>query len=124
MRKHYKQMGEKDFRLIKTLLTADLPVTKIVDITGRSWGVIGIVKKSNSLDEYKQNSRRNTAKYYPAKASNQPTEKVDIKSMGAILVEMNNNLTEIKTLLEKLVDTQVRNSGVTTYTRKGWFPIR
>ena len=61
-RRSYHRLTDKDFSTIKTLLEAKLGVSKIHDITGRSFGVIGIVRNSVSYNDYRSQVRAITDK--------------------------------------------------------------
>ena len=62
-RRSYHKVNNKDFETIKALLNAGLGASKIHDITGRSFGVIGLVRKSESLEGYQEEVRKITEKH-------------------------------------------------------------
>ena len=52
-----KTVTEKDFVLIKTLLNAGVPASKIMDISGRAAGTVSSIRRSETLEDYHRINR-------------------------------------------------------------------
>jgi hypothetical protein len=99
-RRSYHRLGDKDFSTIKALLEAGLGVSKIHEITGRSFGVIGLIRNSNTLNDYRLQVKKITAKFSvkPVK-----TEEVEIKvEKNATLSDVVEELKNTNSILERL----------------------
>lgn len=62
-RRHFKKMTEAEFNKIKALMTYDVSLSKIIEITGKGAGTVDKIKKANTFDEYKVLTAEHTAKY-------------------------------------------------------------
>lgn len=62
-RKHNKHLQEKEFTLIKTLLDVGLTVTKIKEISGRSYSTVNWVNQSSDFGDYRKNLTEWWTKY-------------------------------------------------------------
>lgn len=52
-RKNYRKVTERDFNQLKALLGAGVTARQVTQITGRSSGTIGYVRKANTFQEYR-----------------------------------------------------------------------
>lgn len=97
-RRHYKVMNKTDFEQIKLLQNAKLSASKIHQITGRSYGVIGSVRKATDFGDYKNVVRNEYMKYAVAR-ENKPTVTLtgntDTRSVIDALYSISENLEKL-----------------------------
>ena len=51
-RRHWKQLHEKDFKIIKLVLDTGVSCMKVAKIFDRSYGLMRTIQRTSSLDEY------------------------------------------------------------------------
>ena len=105
-KRHFTAMKQKDFDLIKTLLgTGTLSKSKIHNITGRAYGTIMWVEKSENLAGYMRLSRAYQADYKARKAQTNgqaTSEKLEgyAHSVNAVIPDKKDETFQTMLLLE------------------------
>lgn len=106
-RRSYHLVNQKDFTTIKALFDANLSVSKIHEITGRSFGVIGLIKNSTTMNDYRQKVKETVKKYAEraTRSTGSPTPKAtqpELLGGKETLSDLVKALKEINTTLERL----------------------
>lgn len=118
--KKFKKMSDKEFLMIKGLLAVDVPSSKIMQVTNRSWNVLSWVRQSKTFAEYRQNVRSYYDQYRAKKATAVKTNGVahpegsTIPNIVEVLLQikasnerMESEIREIKEMVKKEVNKNV-----------------
>lgn len=65
----YKHMKEQEYKMIKALLDAKVSTTQVVEVTGRSRSLIGVVRQSSDFEDYRARRRA----FYETHIKNKPS---------------------------------------------------
>lgn len=115
MNRKNKGMTNAEYQELKTLLSYGLSMTKIGEITGRSWNTLSLVKKTENLEEYKaeahkitlQNNqnRKKTTTSVPVEALNSVPNSIEIRftDIEGDVNKIANNLDQITDILSNLL---------------------
>ena len=90
--KKYKRREEKEFTALKSMLDNGVPLSQLSKVTGRSIFTLDYVRKSDSIDDYKNKMRQHNAKYVQNgvsknEESKQPMVYLDMRSDVVKLLE-------------------------------------
>lgn len=91
-RRAWKQVKGKEFKVIKAILFAGLPIQKVCDVTERSWATVAIIKEASDMEDYRKRVRARSEK------SSTPTVKKEVKQT--------NGETDMRTLITEAVERE------------------
>lgn len=100
----YKQLAEKEYRVISTLQDAGLSGTKISEVTGRSIATISYIKRSTSFDDYHALTRRANEKSNANKLARAAAIKEEPATTPVPTKQPVTDDKSVQVLLEKISD--------------------
>lgn len=108
-KKSFKYLREGEFGQIKAILDVGVPFSKVIALTGRSWGTVIRIKKATSFAQYKHLTRQTVKKLVKKEAGEVSSDTT------ALLKEISANLLKLIAAVEKKKIANSASGGAVLY---------